>query len=158
MALENEEKNKKVNKDGNKVNKDGKYSITKIREFLFKLFFVLQSEKIDMEILEYFFEDNNIKNSENKEYIFKILDYRNENETKLKETINKYLRKDWEYSRISKISKSAIELAISEIEEGLPYKVAINEILKLVKKYEDEKAAKFVNGILASYIKDIIKE
>ena len=37
---------------------------------------------------------------------------------------------------------------------GLPYKVAINEVVELAKKYADEAAPTFVNGILASVVKE----
>ena len=35
----------------------------------------------------------------------------------------------------------------------VPYKVAINEVVELAKKYSDESAPVFVNGILASVVK-----
>lgn len=35
----------------------------------------------------------------------------------------------------------------------LPYKVAINEVVELAKKYSDEQDKAFVNGILASIVK-----
>ena len=37
---------------------------------------------------------------------------------------------------------------------NLPYKVAINEGVELAKKYSDEQGSSFVNGILASVVKD----
>lgn len=35
----------------------------------------------------------------------------------------------------------------------LPYKIAINEVVELAKKYSDEQAQSFINGILASIVK-----
>ncbi len=35
----------------------------------------------------------------------------------------------------------------------LPYKIAINEVVELAKKYSDEQDKAFINGILASIIK-----
>jgi len=36
----------------------------------------------------------------------------------------------------------------------VPYKVAINEVIELSKKYSDEQAKSFINGILASIVKE----
>ncbi len=36
----------------------------------------------------------------------------------------------------------------------LPYKVVVNEIVELAKKYGDENSPSFVNGILANVIKE----
>ena len=37
---------------------------------------------------------------------------------------------------------------------NLPYKIAINEAIELAKKYSDEQGSSFINGILASVVKD----
>lgn len=129
-------------------------SKTELREKIFQIFFASQFNKMDTETLEEFLNENNVLNKDDVNYVNKILDLKYENEEKLEKTIKKYLKENWEYSRIGKIKIAAIELAIIEIENGLPYKIAINEIVKIVKIYEDEKAAKFVNGILASYVRE----
>ena len=36
----------------------------------------------------------------------------------------------------------------------IPYKVAINEVIELAKKYGDESAPNFINGVLASVVKE----
>lgn len=40
----------------------------------------------------------------------------------------------------------------------LPYKVAINEVVELAKKYSDDQAGSFINGILASIVKIELSE
>lgn len=35
----------------------------------------------------------------------------------------------------------------------VPYKVAINEVIELAKKYADEQSPIFINGVLASVVK-----
>lgn len=146
--------------DNNEIDKkeNKKHSMTEIREIIFKIFFAMQKEEMPKDVIEYILEDNEIKGKKNKEQIYKLLDLKKEKQDELVDVIKKYLRDDWEYSRISRVCVSAIELAVLEIESGLPYKIAVNESLNIVKKYEDEKASKFVNGILASYIKENIKE
>ena len=57
--------------------------------------------------------------------------------------------------RISKIDFAILELAIYElIYTDIPFKVTINEAVELAKKYGDEHAKSFVNGILASIVKE----
>ena len=50
---------------------------------------------------------------------------------------------------------SILKLAIYEIKyTQVPFKVAINEAVELAKKYGDENSKTFVNGILASIVKE----
>ena len=49
-----------------------------------------------------------------------------------------------------------LKLAIYEIKyKQIPYKVAINESLELAKKYGEETSKNFINGILASVVKEM---
>ena len=71
------------------------------------------------------------------------------------EQINKELSEKWELSRLSKISIAILKLAVYEIlYKKLPYKVVINEAVELAKAYGDDNAPSFVNGILASIVKN----
>ena len=58
--------------------------------------------------------------------------------------------KGWSVSRIAPLTRNILRLAIYEMSarKDIPYPVAINEAVELVKKYDDEKARAFVNGIL----------
>ena len=70
--------------------------------------------------------------------------------------IEKNLKADWKIDRISKIDLSLLKLAIYEIKyKNIPYKVAINESLELAKKYGEETSKNFINGILASVVKEL---
>ncbi len=66
------------------------------------------------------------------------------------------LSKRWELSRMSYIDRNILRIAVYEIlyDEDTPYKVAINEAIELAKMYGDEKSPKFINGILASVVKE----
>ena len=67
----------------------------------------------------------------------------------------KNLKSDWKIERISKMDLSILRLAIYEINyKELPYKVAINEAVELAKKYGEDTSKKFVNGVLASIVKE----
>ena len=71
--------------------------------------------------------------------------------------IGKNLKEDWKIERISKIDLVILKLAIYEIKyKELPYKVVINEAVELAKKYGEDNSKNFVNGILASIVKEEI--
>ena len=64
----------------------------------------------------------------------------------------------WNLDRISKVSRAAMRLCIYEIKwTEVPFNIAINEAIEIVKKYDDVKAKGFVNGILNAIAKDIEK-
>lgn len=56
----------------------------------------------------------------------------------------------WKQERVSYVSKALLMLATYEMlyVEDVPYKVAIDEAVKLSKKYESGKAYAFINGVL----------
>lgn len=129
---------------------------SKSRELGFKLIYEREMQKeVGDEELEIFLEANEIEDEEVKEYLKDILFGVSENEEKIIELIKKNLKENWEIERVSKINVSLLKVAIYEmIYKKIPYKVAINEVVELAKKYSDEQGAPFVNGILASIIKD----
>lgn len=88
------------------------------------------------------------------DYVREVFLGTHEKSEELDEIIKANLR-DWELSRVSKISIAAARLALYEIIyiEDIPASVAINEAVELVKRYDSKEAAAFVNGLLASYLK-----
>ena len=71
-----------------------------------------------------------------------------------KNIIEENLKEKWTLDRISKISLSLLKVAIYEmVYQKLPYKIAINEVIELAKKYGEDQASSFINGILASIVK-----
>ncbi len=65
----------------------------------------------------------------------------------------------WKTERLSKVSKAILRLAVYELAftEDIPSRVSINEAIELTKKFDDEKARAFVNGILNA-VKDEVGE
>jgi len=63
--------------------------------------------------------------------------------------------KGWKLERVSKLSISAIKLALAEIQtnEKITPPIAISEAIKLISKYEGEEAASFVNGVLGEFMR-----
>ena len=129
-----------------------------IRELAFQLIYSLEiqkEEKLEDQI-ELYLECNEVEENEAKEYIKDAVLGINENIKEIQELIEKNLKADWQLDRISKIDLSLLKLAIYEIKyKEIPYKVAINECLELSKKYGEESSKNFVNGILASVVKEI---
>ena len=129
-----------------------------IRELAFQLIYSLEIQKEDNleDQIELYLECNEVEENEAKEYIKDAVIGINENIKEIQELIEKNLKADWQLDRISKIDLSLLKLAIYEIKyKEIPYKVAINECLELSKKYGEESSKNFVNGILASVVKEI---
>ena len=133
---------------------------TKSRELAFKLIYTREMQKeVGEDELEIFLESNEIEDEEVKEYLKDILFGVSENEEKINELIKKNLKENWKIERVSKINLSLLKVAIYEIlYKNLPYKVAINEVVELAKKYSDEQGAPFINGVLASIVKDNLQK
>ena len=57
----------------------------------------------------------------------------------------------WKVSRLTRVSRSVIRLCVYEMVyvKDVPNTVAINEAIELSKKFDDDKARSFVNGVLA---------
>lgn len=126
------------------------------RELAFKLLYQIEIQKeINNEDLELFFENNDIKSKQSKEYIEDVVNGINKQAKEIIETISKNLKEDWEIERVSKINLALLKLGIYEIiYKELPFKVVINEVVELAKKYGEETSKVFVNGILASVVKE----
>ena len=58
----------------------------------------------------------------------------------------------WKTNRLTNVSRSILRLAVYEMlyDESIPYSVSINEAVELAKKFDDEKARPFINGVLNS--------
>ena len=129
-----------------------------IRELAFQLIYSLEIQKPEEleEQVELYLECNEVEENEAKEYIKDAVYGIKENIDVIQRLIEKNLKADWRLDRISKIDLSLLKLAIYEIKyKNIPYKVAINEGLELAKKYGEESSKNFVNGILASVVKEM---
>ena len=77
-------------------------------------------------------------------------------EEELNEVIRKYSI-GWDVSRISKLTRCVIQLAIYETlyMEDVPVGVAVSEAVRLAKKYDGNDTGSFVNGILGSFARSL---
>ena len=126
----------------------------RLREEAFKILFSMQFIKVDEQKVEIYCDINGIGNREDIAYLVNIVNIYNENNRYLESIIQENKKETWDYSRIDKVAITLIKLAIIEIEYlKIPFKISINECINICKKYNEEKNTKFINGILANYVR-----
>ena len=126
----------------------------RLREEAFKILFSMQFIKVNEEKVEIYCDINGIGNREDIAYLVNIVNIYNENNRYLESIIQENKKETWDYSRIDKVAITLIKLAIIEIEYlKIPFKISINECINICKKYNEEKNTKFINGILANYLR-----
>ena len=83
------------------------------------------------------------------EYVKKVFFGVAENEKIINMKIEECLL-GWKKERVSYVATAILKLAAYELMfmEDIPVKVSINEAIELSKKYDDDKAYVFVNGVL----------
>ena len=66
----------------------------------------------------------------------------------------------WDISRISRLTRAIMQLAIYEIlyVEDVPVGVAVSEAVRLAKKYDGDDTGSFVNGILGAFSRSLAVE
>lgn len=130
---------------------------SEIREQAFKLIYSLEIQKKEIleEQIELYIENNDITDKNAIDYIKDAVFGIEKNKEVIKEKIEKNLKTDWKIDRISKIDLAILKLAVYEIKyKDIPFKVVINEAVELAKKYGEDTSKNFVNGILASIVKE----
>lgn len=63
----------------------------------------------------------------------------------------------WKTNRMTKVSLSVMRIAAYEMKycDDIPFNVSINEAIELCKKFDDDKAPAFVNGVLNGIAEDL---
>lgn len=133
-------------------------SRTEMRELAFKLVYSLEVQHDENigEQIELYIQENDIEKQEVIDYIKDIINGISSNSQEIEEIIKKCLTEKWTIERISKINVSILKLAIYEIKyKDIPYKAEINEAVELAKKYGEDTSSKFINGALASAVKQM---
>ena len=73
----------------------------------------------------------------------------------IRKQIENCLSEKWPYERVSKVNIVILQIAIFEmLYLKTPYKVVINEAVELAKAFGDTKSPSFVNGVLATIVKN----
>lgn len=127
-----------------------------IREITFKLIYSLEVQKsFEDEDIELFFEDMELESNQVKNQIKEDITSIINNRKELENQISNNLKSDWKIERISKVNIALLKLAIYEmIYKKVPYKVVINEVVELAKKYGEDSSSSFINGVLATVVKE----
>lgn len=129
---------------------------TESRELAFRVIYSSEVQKqMEDEQVELFLQENEIEQEEQVEYIKSTYKGIQKNKQEITTFISNNLKEQWTMNRISKIDLAILEVAIYElIYTQLPYKVVINEAVELAKKYGEDSSKSFVNGVLASIVKE----
>ena len=133
-------------------------SRTKIRESAFKLIYSLEVHKEANleEQINLYLENYEIDNKEEIEYIKDMAHGISDNSAEIEEIIKICLAPKWTIERLSKINLSILKIAIYEMKyKNIPFKAEINEAVELAKKYGENSSSKFINGALATAVKNL---
>ena len=133
-------------------------SRTEMRELAFKLLYSLEVQNtVDLdEQIDLYIQEEKIENEAIVEYIKDIVYGINKNSDEITSIIKSCLTEKWTIERISKINLSILKLAIYEMKyKEIPFKAEINEAIELAKKYGEDSSSKFINGALATAIKQM---
>lgn len=128
-----------------------------MREQAFKLIYSLeiQNENDLKETIDLYIETNDLEDKNAQKYIKEIVTGIKEKDEEIIKLISKNLKENWKIERISKINLAILKLAIYEIKyTETPFKVVINEAVELAKSYGEDSSKNFVNGVLASIVKE----
>ena len=131
---------------------------TTARENAFLLLFesACKSDEVAEEIFTKAVEYRDIKCDD---YVKNVFFGVNENIKIISEKIDANLV-GWSRARLSKVSEAILNLSVYEMMfvDDVPTNASINEAVKLSKKYDDEKAFKFVNGVLNAVAESLGKK
>lgn len=124
------------------------------REAVMKLLYEIsyKPEEIDC-ILENYIDENKPE-ADDHEYIVSSVRGTAGSLKEIDSFIEKY-SKGWKINRIAKVDLAILRLAVYEYKYMLmPEGVIINEAVELAKKYSTDKSGAFINGILASIVRE----
>lgn len=128
---------------------------TESREAAFKLLYSIQISPDEslQEQIDLFIDSEEILDNEAITYINDIVKGVNKNNADIEKQISENIKKDWTIARISKVDLTLLKIGIYEIlYTDIPFKVVVNEDVKIAKKYGDDSSGAFINGVLASII------
>ncbi len=114
----------------------------------------LRGEKINTLVKE-FLDERNTKSEKTISYMRTLLNTTLEKLSEIDKVIAEHLE-DWSFDRLGYIERNLLRLGVAEIlfiENRNPKEALVSYVI-LARKYADEKARRFVNGILSSIYKE----
>ena len=118
------------------------------------------SVRLDKEYYENLKEENDVYSDRPSRAQLRYIDTTVSGVANREEELNDVIRKfsiGWDISRISKLDRCILQLAIYEIlyVEDVPTGVAVSEAVRIAKKYDGDDAGAFINGILGSFARSL---
>ncbi len=131
-------------------------SRSKLREKVFRLLFRVEfypkEEFADQEALFFRDEEQEQMTEEESQFVSQTVEDIREKLTDVDAAISEHM-KGWNLDRIGKVELTILRLAVYEIRfaDEIPVSVSINEAVELAKRYGQDEASAFVNGVLAKF-------
>ena len=118
------------------------------------------SVRLDKEYYEKLSEENDVYSDRPSRAQLRYIDSVVAGVANREEELNEQIQKfsiGWDISRISKLARCILQLAIYEIlyVEDVPTGVAVSEAVRIAKKYDGDDAGSFINGILGSFARSL---
>jgi len=130
---------------------------TKAREYAMQMLFQSEMSPQDAKKLEAKFWKSAKAADTTREFANALFEGAAKEVATADEAITKYAV-DWKLERIAAIDRSILRLGIYELRQGeTPARVVINESVELAKKFSSEEASAFVNALLDTVRKSLIK-
>ena len=148
----------------------------KAREVLLKILYLSESREINVdaaisemsaidEVIADMTDDSEIKHlkpfslgldEKQEKFVITLARKIEENKDVLNDNIKPFL-KNWDFSRISRIDRIIMWIALAEMLYmfDIPPAVSINEAIELAKKFSSEKSPSFINGILDTAVRNM---
>ena len=138
-----------------------KLSRRQLRQHVFSLVYSLEFyDDADFAVMaERYLDDNGIEDRQDREFISEEA----VSVMAMREQIDRMIDQKsahWKSKRIARVDLAIIRLAVYEMleDDEVPVSVAINEAVRLAKKYSSETAPSFVNGVLAALVPEQTEE
>ena len=118
------------------------------------------SVRLDKEYYENLKDENDVYSDRPSRAQLRYIDATVSGVANREDELNDVIRKftiGWDISRISKLARCILQLAIYEIlyVEDVPTGVAVSEAVRIAKKYDGDDTGSFVNGILGSFARSL---
>ena len=100
-----------------------------------------------------FLDSTEVEDGRAREYVKEIASGIKENDEEITNMVAKNLKSGWTIDRISTVDLALLKLGIYEIKyKQVPFKIIINEVVNMEKKYGEETSPAFINGVLAKIV------
>jgi N utilization substance protein B len=130
---------------------------TKAREYAMQMLFQVEMSPQDAKKLEVKFWKSAKASDTTREFANALFEGAAKEVAAADEDITRHAV-DWKLERIAAIDRAILRLGIYELRNGeTPHKVVINESVELAKKFSSEEASGFINGILDTVRKSLVK-